>query len=251
MKLDQVAEGTLGVNKSGNGLEAIAWWKNREFEKLRNYCLGDVRITRDLYDFAVKNNKLIFKEGGRNNEIKLDTALWETLPSGSSVMNRTLPFVVLGIIIVIIGVVAWSFSSRTPAPAEDITPAPSSSATNTPAQSNNNSTSTATSTPVSAMTVRYTEAGFSPATLTVASGTVVTFINQGGPEMWVGGDEHPSHTNYDGTSREAHCVGSTPSVTSFDQCGVGGTYSFMFSKAGTWEYHNHRRSSHRGTIVVE
>ncbi|HRH25707.1 MAG TPA: ribonuclease H-like domain-containing protein, partial [Parcubacteria group bacterium] len=27
MKLDQIAEGTLGKRKSGNGLEAIEWWK--------------------------------------------------------------------------------------------------------------------------------------------------------------------------------------------------------------------------------
>lgn len=92
MKLDQVAEGTLGINKSGHGLDAIEWWKKGEIKKLRQYCLDDVRITRDLYDFALKNSKLLFREGGRNNEIKLDTSLWETLPSGSSVMNRTLPF---------------------------------------------------------------------------------------------------------------------------------------------------------------
>lgn len=91
MKLDQLAEGTLGINKSGHGLEAVNWWKNGEIEKLRKYCLDDVRITRDLYEYALKNNKLIFKEGGRLNEIKLDTSLWETI-SPDSVMNRTLPF---------------------------------------------------------------------------------------------------------------------------------------------------------------
>ena len=62
MKLDQLAEGTLGVNKSGNGLEALQWWKKGEIEKVKNYCLHDVRITRDLYEYARKNNKLIFKE---------------------------------------------------------------------------------------------------------------------------------------------------------------------------------------------
>jgi DEAD/DEAH box helicase domain-containing protein len=91
MKLSQLAEGTLGVGKSGSGLEAILWWKNGEIEKIRKYCLDDVRITRDLYNYALKNNKLIFKEGGRMNEIKLDTSEWE-MPAADSVMNRTLPF---------------------------------------------------------------------------------------------------------------------------------------------------------------
>lgn len=91
MKLDQVAEGTLGINKTGHGLDAIEWWKKGEIEKLRKYCLDDVRITRDLYDYALQNSKLIFKEGGRNNEIKLDISLWEKDVS-NSIMNRTLPF---------------------------------------------------------------------------------------------------------------------------------------------------------------
>lgn len=91
MKLSQLAEGTLGVNKIGSGLEAVVWWKNGEIDKIRKYCLDDVRITRDLYDYALKNNKLIFKEGGKMNEIKLDTTDWEKL-FFDSVMNRTLPF---------------------------------------------------------------------------------------------------------------------------------------------------------------
>jgi len=33
MKLDQIAEGTLGTKKSGHGLDAITWWKNGEIEK--------------------------------------------------------------------------------------------------------------------------------------------------------------------------------------------------------------------------
>lgn len=90
MKLDQIAEGTLGVKKSGNGLEAIKWWKEGKIEMLKKYCLDDVRITKELYEYALKNNKLIFKEGPNMNEVKLDTSLWET-PSASG-MNFTLPF---------------------------------------------------------------------------------------------------------------------------------------------------------------
>jgi DEAD/DEAH box helicase domain-containing protein len=77
MKLDQVAEGTLGINKSGNGLEAIVWWKNGEIEKIKEYCIKDVEITKRVYEFALKNNKLMFKEGPFVKEIKLDTKHWE------------------------------------------------------------------------------------------------------------------------------------------------------------------------------
>lgn len=77
MKLDQIAEGTFGVNKSGNGMEAVIWWRNGEIEKIKKYCLDDVRITKDVYEYAMKNKKLIFKEGPFTKEIKLDTKHWE------------------------------------------------------------------------------------------------------------------------------------------------------------------------------
>jgi hypothetical protein len=90
MRLDQIAEGTLGKNKSGHGLDAIQWWKRGDIEKIRNYCIDDVKITKEIYEFAIQNNKLIFKEGGQNNEIKLDTSKWEEL--GENKMTFTLPF---------------------------------------------------------------------------------------------------------------------------------------------------------------
>ncbi len=77
MKLDQIAEGTFGVNKSGHGLDAITWWRSGEIEKIRKYCIDDVKITKDVYEFAMKNKKLMFKEGPFIKEIKLDTKHWE------------------------------------------------------------------------------------------------------------------------------------------------------------------------------
>lgn len=101
---------------------------------------------------------------------------------------------------------------------------------------------------VSLNTIRLTDTGFSPATLTVKKGTTVTFINQTSDTMWIGADEHPTHTEYDGTARSEHCPNT--SGTAFDQCGVGNTYSFTFNKVGTWEYHNHTDASQHGTVVV-
>ena len=77
MKLDQIAQGTFGIGKSGDGLEAVAWWRNGEIEKIRKYCLDDVKITKDVYEYALKNKKLLFKEGPFMKEIKLDTKHWE------------------------------------------------------------------------------------------------------------------------------------------------------------------------------
>lgn len=90
MRLDQIAEGTLGRNKSGHGLDAIEWWKKGEIEKIRQYCIDDVKLTKELYDFALANNKLTFKEGGKLYEIKLDTKDWES--PGDHKLTFTLPF---------------------------------------------------------------------------------------------------------------------------------------------------------------
>jgi hypothetical protein len=90
MKLDQLAEGTLGKKKSGWGGDAVKWWRQGEIEKVRQYCIDDVRLTKELYDYAVTNNKLIFKEGSQLKEIPLNTAAWET-PIDSK-MTFSLPF---------------------------------------------------------------------------------------------------------------------------------------------------------------
>lgn len=90
MKLDQLAEGTLGKHKSGHGADATNWWLDGLVDKVREYCIDDVRITKELYDYARTNNKLIFKEGGQLKEIKLDTSQWEN-PSENK-MTFSLPF---------------------------------------------------------------------------------------------------------------------------------------------------------------
>jgi DEAD/DEAH box helicase domain-containing protein len=90
MKLTQLAEGTLGEGKSGDGLEATSWWRKGEIDKVREYCIKDVKITKDLYEYARNNNKLIFKEGGKLLEIKLDTSHWD-LPIENK-LTYSLPF---------------------------------------------------------------------------------------------------------------------------------------------------------------
>ncbi|HEY4511911.1 MAG TPA: ribonuclease H-like domain-containing protein [Candidatus Paceibacterota bacterium] len=90
IRLDSIAMGTFGKGKIGHGLEAITWWRNGEIEKIRKYCLEDVKITKELYEFASKNKKLICKEGTQSFEIKLDPSDWEQ--KVESAMTFSLPF---------------------------------------------------------------------------------------------------------------------------------------------------------------
>jgi len=90
LKLDSVGEATLNRNKSGHGLEAVEWWRNGEVDKIIKYCIEDVRLTKDLYDYAVTNKSLKYNEFGNLKVIKLDTSNWET--PESSAMTFTLGF---------------------------------------------------------------------------------------------------------------------------------------------------------------
>jgi uncharacterized protein YprB with RNaseH-like and TPR domain len=63
VSLDRVASGTLGVKKSGHGLQAVAWYKQGDIESIKKYCLDDVKITKEVYDFGLKNNFLKFRGG--------------------------------------------------------------------------------------------------------------------------------------------------------------------------------------------
>lgn len=64
LNLDHLAEFTLGVRKSGTGLEAIQWYRQGRMDLLEQYCKDDVRITRDLYRFGLENGFLRYQNRG-------------------------------------------------------------------------------------------------------------------------------------------------------------------------------------------
>lgn len=91
IKLDSIAAGTLGTKKSGSGLDAMRWWKEGNIKKLRDYCIKDVKITRDVFDYALQNGLLKYKELGATKEVKLDTSKWLT-KSPTNALTQTLGF---------------------------------------------------------------------------------------------------------------------------------------------------------------
>lgn len=65
ISLDSLAKETLDKEKIDTGLNAVLYWKKHDkesLEKLKKYCEQDVFITRDVYDFALKNNQLLYKD---------------------------------------------------------------------------------------------------------------------------------------------------------------------------------------------
>ena len=90
IKLDTLAEATLGKKKIGHGLEAIEWWRKGEKDKVIKYCLEDVKITKELYDYALKNSHVKYLDGKELKMIKLNPAEWES--KSDHAMTHTLPF---------------------------------------------------------------------------------------------------------------------------------------------------------------
>ncbi|HEX5774749.1 MAG TPA: ribonuclease H-like domain-containing protein [Candidatus Paceibacterota bacterium] len=91
LRLQNLAEATLGAKKSGDGLKSVEWWQQGLTDKVREYCIQDVRLTRQLYDYALEHGKLKYKDMKTLRDIKLDTAGWRE-GGASHAFTHTLPF---------------------------------------------------------------------------------------------------------------------------------------------------------------
>ncbi len=60
VSLDDLATNTLGKKKSASGLLAVQYWREGRMDELKKYCLDDVRLTRDLYEYGLKNGEIKF-----------------------------------------------------------------------------------------------------------------------------------------------------------------------------------------------
>lgn len=76
LRLDSVAEATIGAKKSANGLQAVRWWREGKIDEIKKYCEQDVKVTKKVFDYALKNGHVKFKDGHRKREIPLDTSTW-------------------------------------------------------------------------------------------------------------------------------------------------------------------------------
>ena len=65
LSLNAVATESLGHTKIDNGLNAVDYWREHSEEslaKLKKYCEMDVIVTKEVYDFGLKNKKLKYKD---------------------------------------------------------------------------------------------------------------------------------------------------------------------------------------------
>ena len=53
--LNSVASASLGVGKTGDGLDAIRWYREGRFLEIAEYCCYDVKCTMEVHKFGQQN----------------------------------------------------------------------------------------------------------------------------------------------------------------------------------------------------
>lgn len=127
-----------------------------------------------------------------------------------------------------------------PVPTQSATPVtPEVQGTSSSSVSSPESSSAGSATSVSSKaSVEYTSQGFVPSSVTIKAGGTVTWTNKDTDPFWVASNPHPTHTDY-------------PGFDALKNIPTNGTYSFTFTKSGTWGYHNHLNPSQTGTVIVQ
>ncbi len=60
LSLDSIAQATLGVEKTSEGLQAIKWFREGKLMEIAEYCCYDVKITKMVHEYGVSNKKLFY-----------------------------------------------------------------------------------------------------------------------------------------------------------------------------------------------
>ena len=60
ISLQSLAQATLQTSKSGSGWDALQLFKDGKIEELKKYCMDDVRITKEIYEYGLKYGKILF-----------------------------------------------------------------------------------------------------------------------------------------------------------------------------------------------
>ena len=72
LKLEDVAQGTLGVGKIAEGLDAIRWWREGRVMEVAEYCCFDVKVTKLVHEYGAAHKELFFSDRfGRKQRLEI------------------------------------------------------------------------------------------------------------------------------------------------------------------------------------
>ncbi len=91
LALNDLISATLGKKKTGHGLMAIDYYKEGKWEELKKYCMDDVLLTKELFDFGIKNKEVQYLNELGKIPIKVDWVKYLDDVEAND-MPLTLPF---------------------------------------------------------------------------------------------------------------------------------------------------------------
>lgn len=62
VSLDSIAAATLGAAKIADGVQAVQWYRQGDFDKILDYCQQDVQVTHDLWAFGKSYGFVQFRD---------------------------------------------------------------------------------------------------------------------------------------------------------------------------------------------
>ena len=75
LKLEDVAQGTLGVGKVAEGLDAIRWWREGKLMEIAEYCCFDVKVTKMVHEHGSQHRELFYTDRfGRRQRMEVTWA---------------------------------------------------------------------------------------------------------------------------------------------------------------------------------
>jgi DEAD/DEAH box helicase domain-containing protein len=77
VKLESVAQATLGRGKTGSGRESVDWWQSGDPEKRKmvaEYCRKDVELTRDIFLFGREKGYVSIEDARQGGVRRVEVA---------------------------------------------------------------------------------------------------------------------------------------------------------------------------------
>jgi len=70
--LDAIAGMTLGFHKSGTGANAMTLYQTGKLQELAEYCLNDVKLTKEIFEYCITKQYLIYPSKDGWLRLKVD-----------------------------------------------------------------------------------------------------------------------------------------------------------------------------------
>ena len=78
LKLDHIVQATLNAKKTGDGTQAVKWFREGDVERVKEYCMNDTKVTREIFTYGCKYGHLLYFDTQHAHwpKVKFDTSHW-------------------------------------------------------------------------------------------------------------------------------------------------------------------------------